>query len=218
MRYFFLVYAIIAVLVVGIFGFRGQKFSKPPFRIFPDMDEQDVLRSQKPDSFFANGQGARLPVVQTHPRGFNEDGLREIGGIPEYEFSGATGYYYTGQIGHYYGNGMPDELELTAKNAIPLIKRGQEVFTVNCSLCHGPSGDGQGITSAYGVPVAANPNAKLNAISPAIYPDGRLFDTITHGRGLMGAYGPNLSVRDRWAVIAYVHTLQAAKASQTKAQ
>lgn len=43
MRYFFLIYAIIAVLVVGIFGFRGEKFSKPPIRIFPDMDEQDVL-------------------------------------------------------------------------------------------------------------------------------------------------------------------------------
>ena len=32
MRYFFLAYALIALLVVGIFGFRGQKFSKPPIR------------------------------------------------------------------------------------------------------------------------------------------------------------------------------------------
>jgi mono/diheme cytochrome c family protein len=217
MRYFFLIYAIIAVLVVGIFGFRGQKFAKPPIRIFPDMKEQDVLLAQRPDAFFANGQGTRQPVTQTQPRGFNQDGLRELGGIPEYEFSGGTGYYYTGQIGDYFGNGMPEELKLSADNAAAFIKRGQEVFTINCALCHGPSGDGQGMTSAYGVPVAANPNAKLNAISPAIYPDGRIFNTITQGRGLMGAYGPNISVRDRWAVIAYVHTLQAAKASQPKA-
>lgn len=218
MRYFFLVYAIIAVLVVGIFGFRGQKFAKPPIWIFPDMDHQDVLRAQKPDAFFANGQGGRLPVVQTQPRGFNEDGLRELGGIPEPEFSGGSGYYYTGRIGDYFGNGMPDELKLTADNATPLIRRGQEVFTINCAPCHGTSGDGQGMTSAYGVPVAANPNAKLNALTPALYPDGRIFDTITHGKGLMGAYGPNISVRDRWAVIAYLHTLQAAKASQPKPQ
>jgi hypothetical protein len=33
----------------------------------------------------------------------------------------------------------------------------------------------------------------------------------------MGAYGPNISVRDRWAVISYVHTLQAAKASMPPA-
>ncbi|MCX6874180.1 MAG: cytochrome c [Verrucomicrobia bacterium] len=216
MRYFFLIYAIIAVLVVGIFGFRGQQFAKPPLRIFPDMDEQDVLRAQKPDAFFANGQGGRLPVPQTQPRGFNEDGLRELGGIPEYEFSGDTGYYYTGQIGDYFGNGMPEELALTADHATALIRRGQAVFTINCALCHGPSGDGQGITSTYGVPVAANPNAKLNSISPTIYPDGRIFNTITQGKGLMSAYGPNIPVRDRWAVIAYIHTLQAAKASQPK--
>lgn len=218
MRYFFLIYAIILVLVVGIFGFRGEKFTKPPLRIFPDMDEQDVLRAQKPDAFFADGQGARQPVGQTHPRGFNADGLREIGGIPEYEFGGGTGYYYTGHIGDYYANGMPEELQLTPENADDLIRRGQEVFTINCALCHGPSGNGQGITSTYGVPVAANPNARLNALTPDTYPDGRIFEVITKGKGMMGAYGPNLPVRDRWAVIAYLHTLQAAKAKQPAEQ
>ncbi|MCF7731092.1 MAG: cytochrome c [Akkermansiaceae bacterium] len=214
MRYFFLIYAIILVLVVGIFGFRGEKFTKPPLRIFPDMDEQDVLRAQQPDAFFADGQGARQPVVQTQPRGFNEDGLRELGGIPEYEFGGGTGYYYTGHVGDYYANGMPEELQLTPANADDLIRHGREVFTINCALCHGPSGNGQGITSTYGVPVAANPNAKLNALTPDTYPDGRIFEVITKGKGLMGAYGPNLPVRDRWAVIAYLHALQAAKAKQ----
>ena len=41
MRYFFLIYALIAVLVVGIGGFRGQHFTKPPIQVFPDMDNQD---------------------------------------------------------------------------------------------------------------------------------------------------------------------------------
>jgi hypothetical protein len=60
MRYFFLVYALIALLVVGIFGARGQKFSKPPVRIFPDMDEQDKIRAQKPDAFFADGHAVSM--------------------------------------------------------------------------------------------------------------------------------------------------------------
>ena len=55
MRYVFLAYAIIALLVVGIFGIRGQKFSQPPVRIFPDMDEQDKLKAQQPSAFFADG-------------------------------------------------------------------------------------------------------------------------------------------------------------------
>jgi mono/diheme cytochrome c family protein len=213
MRYFFLAYALIALLVVGIFGLRGQKFSKPPVRIFPDMDEQDKLKAQKPDPFFADGHGGRLPITQTQPRGFNSEGAKVIGGIPEYEFGGQTGYYYTGHVGDYYGNGMPEELGLTPENSTELILRGKERYGIYCAVCHGASGDGNGITANYGVPVAANPNAKLNAISPDVYPDGRLFETLTNGRGLMSGYGYNIPVRDRWAIIAYIHTLQAAKAS-----
>ena len=218
MRYFFLAYLLVALIVVGIFGFRGQKFSKPPIRIFPDMKEQDKLRAQKPDAFFADGHGGRLPVTQTQPRGFNPEGAKVIGGIPEYEFGGLGGYYYTGHMGDYYGNGMPEELSLTEQTAAELIRRGRERFDVSCAVCHGPSGDGQGITSAYGVPVNTNPNAKLNSHAPGFYPDGRMFNTITNGMGRMSGYGYNIPVRDRWAIIAYVHTLQAAKASATPAR
>ena len=216
MRYFFLAYALIALLVVGLLGFRGQKFSKPPVQVFPDMDNQDKLKAQRAEPFFADGKGARLPVQETQPRGFNESGAREIGNIPEYEFGGMTGYYYRGHIGDYYGTGMPEELELTAANANELILRGKERYGIYCAICHGSSGDGQGITGQYGVPGIANfhlPNFK-----PDAYPDGRMFEVITLGKGMMGAYGYNIPIRDRWAIIAYVRTLQAAKEAQPAAQ
>ncbi|MGD7652348.1 MAG: c-type cytochrome [Verrucomicrobiales bacterium] len=211
MRYFFLAYALVALLVVGIFGVRGQKFSKPPVRIFPDMDEQDKLRAQKPDAFFADGQGGRLPVTGTQPLGFNPDGKRVIGGIPEYEFGGGSGYYFTGQIGDYYGTGMPEELELTTENAEQLLLRGKERFGIYCTACHGSSGDGLGITSFYGVPGIAN--LQLATFHAETYPDGRMFETITNGKGMMSGYGYNIPVRDRWAIIAYVRALQTAKKS-----
>lgn len=216
MRYFFLTYALIALMVVGIFGLRGQKFSKPPVRIFPDMDEQDKLKPQKPDAFFADGLGARLPVAETQPRGFNDGGLREIGGIPEYEFGGQPGYYYSGHVGDYFGTGMPEELALTEESAAGLLRRGQERYGIYCAVCHGASGDGQGITGQYGVPGIAN--FHLDNFKSATYPDGRLYDVITNGKGMMGAYGYNIPVRDRWAIIAYVRALQIAKDAQTTAQ
>ncbi len=215
MRYFFLAFALIALLVVGIFGFHGQKFSKPPMQIFPDMDDQDKVKAQKPDPFFADGHGSRLPVGQTQPRGFNEAGERVIGGIPEYEFGGQTGYYYSGHVGDYYGTGMPSELELTEDSASALIHRGKERFGIYCAVCHGKSGDGLGMTSQYGVPGIAN--FHLDNFKAAAYPDGRMFETITNGKGQMGAYGYNIAVRDRWAIIAYIRTLQTAKETQTKA-
>ena len=38
--------------------------------------------------------------------------------------------------------------------------------------------------------------------------DGEIFNTVTHGKGTMGAAGPILPVADRWAVIAYLRALQ----------
>jgi hypothetical protein len=39
-------------------------------------------------------------------------------------------------------------------------------------------------------------------------PDGELFYVITNGRNLMGPYGANVVVEDRWAIIAYLRALQ----------
>ncbi|QTN30808.1 cytochrome c [Akkermansiaceae bacterium] len=209
MRYFFLTYALIAVLIVGIGGFRGQHFSKPPVQVFPDMDNQDKLKAQAPSTFFADRQGGRLPVSETQPLGFNEEGAREIGGIPELEFGGGTGYYYSGHVGDYYGAGMPEELELNPEKAEELIRRGEERYGIYCAVCHGSSGDGQGVTGRYGVPGIANFHEIR--FKPDGYPDGRMFEVITLGKGMMSGYGANIPVRDRWAIIAYVRTLQAAK-------
>ena len=38
--------------------------------------------------------------------------------------------------------------------------------------------------------------------------DGEIFNTITNGKNTMMAYGPNIIVPDRWAIIAYLRALQ----------
>ena len=38
--------------------------------------------------------------------------------------------------------------------------------------------------------------------------DGEIFNTITTGKNTMLAYGPNIVVADRWAIIAYLRALQ----------
>lgn len=209
MKYFFIAYAIIAALFIGLMPMRGAKSPNTPIWLLPDMDNQDKLKPQKPDPFFADGQGARLPVHGTQALGFNAEGVAEIGGIPEYEFGGGTGYYATGGVEGYFANGMPEELGLNAENVGAFLKRGEESFNINCAICHGKSGDGQGITGQFGVPGIAN--LTQDTYAQAAYPDGRLFYVITNGKGNMGAYKHNVSLRDRWAIVAYVRAMQFAR-------
>jgi mono/diheme cytochrome c family protein len=208
-KYFFLAYAIIAALFIGLMPMRGGKSPDAPIRLFPDMDEQDKLKAQKPSDFFADGQGARQPVHGTQALGLNPQGVKEIGGIPELEFGGGTGHLATGGIDGYYANGMPEELGLTAENVGAFLKRGQESFDINCAICHGKSGDGQGITGQFGVPGIAN--LTQDTYAAAVYPDGRLFAVISDGKGNMSGYKHNIALRDRWAIVAYVRALQVAR-------
>jgi mono/diheme cytochrome c family protein len=209
MRYFFLAYAIIVVMVVGYLGVPGAQTSRRPLEIFPDMDRQDKVKAQAHEGFFADNQGDRLPVAGTAPRGYSTaETVAVEGGMSEPEFSpGRTSYHATGAIGEFFGTGMPEELGLTAENVGAFLRRGQERYAVSCLPCHGASGDGQGTVAQLGVPGVAN---LMNMVS-ATYPDGRMFEVITHGKGLMAPYGYNIAVDDRWAIIAYIRALQTAR-------
>lgn len=207
MKYFFLAYALIAILVVSIGGFRGDKFAHTPIEVFPDMDRQDVVKAQNESFFFEDGLGARQPVEGTLPYGFDTDG--ESTG--ESLFSTGDNYFSTGAIDEFYANGMPSELELNDDNIRAFLLEGKEGFEINCTICHGEAGNGQGMAAKYGVPAVANLRAEN--FFQDVYPDGKLYHVITHGKGQMGAYKHNLTLRERWAVVAYVRALQLASAA-----
>jgi len=208
MRYLFLVMILGAILVVGMFGFRGHKFSDTPVEIFPDMDRQDRVNAQSKSDFFADGVGAREPVAGVLPMGFSipenpvQDGDPILDG-----FSLPGSYFNSGRIGEHYGDGMPDGLIVDEA----LLSRGQERFGIYCAICHGASGDGEGTLANFGnmrpvanlhMPQFADPS------NPQYRPDGEMFEIITMGRARMGAYGGAIPAADRWAIIAYVRALQ----------
>jgi mono/diheme cytochrome c family protein len=200
MRYFFLAFTLIIVLVISFFGFRGQKFSGTPLRMFPDMDDQDKVKTQTTSGFFADGISARKPVDGTVPRGFELDGSGP-------SFGNSTTYLDTGILGAAYGDGMPKALGLNADNTEAFLRHGEERYKISCMPCHGESGNGKGTAAVIGkFSVAALENFPRNE-----YPDGQMFETITKGKGLMGGYGYNIPVKDRWAIIAYVRALQTAR-------
>ncbi|MGI8605253.1 MAG: c-type cytochrome [Verrucomicrobiales bacterium] len=214
LRYFFFAFFMICLLVVGWAGFRGSKTTSPPIIVFPDMDEQPKVKYQTGSEFFADGRGARRPVVGTVPMGLDMPAATgtETDKNANLAFSVGSDYYHTGRFGDFWGDGMPEQVAVDEA----LIRRGGERYGIYCTPCHGHSGDGQGITAKYGIPTAAG-NFHLPPLAdpkdPTYRTDGNIFSTITYGKGQMGPYGAMIPVQDRWAIIAYVRTLQFAKLS-----
>lgn len=217
MRYFFLAFFLLSVTVVGLAGFRGDKFTKPPIEIIDDMAHQGKVKPQSSNYFFADGQGARQPVVATVPMGASlPDKLAAEGYRDPYGFSaGSSDYYNTGKMenGTFWGDGFPEGVEVNEA----FVRRGQQVYEIHCFICHGKSGNGKGVLAlrqdtpkaAYGIANIANFTAEMftDKANAAYKPAGSVFNTITHGQGLMGRYGDKINVPDRWAVIAYLRTL-----------
>jgi mono/diheme cytochrome c family protein len=218
MRYFFLALLLAACTVVGIAGFRGEKFSHTPIELFPDMDHQAKVKPQGSNYFFADGNGSRLPVAGSVPMGLSVADKTAASGYvdPEgYSVGHGSSFYNTGTLddGKAYGDGFPDEVKVDEA----FIRQGKITYDVNCAVCHGKSGNGKGVLSirtdtpkaAYGIANIANfyDAAFTDPTNAAYKPNGRIFHVITHGQGLMGRYGNNINVKDRWAVIAYLRTL-----------
>jgi len=103
-------------------------------------------------------------------------------------------------------NGEP--LPVYAK-AIPipvtrkLLDLGRKRYDITCGTCHGPLGDGDSIVARQ---MALRPPPSLHRYIDK--PSGYFFEVATKGFGLMASYAAELTVEERWAVVAYIRALQ----------
>jgi mono/diheme cytochrome c family protein len=167
---------------------RGCTSSRPPIHLNPSMDDQPKVRAQSASTFFFNGASMREPVP----------GTVAIDGLKENE------PFFTGK--------GPDG-QFIATNPVPVdetvMARGRERYRIYCQPCHDARGDGKGILFQRGnVPTASFHQEKIQQ-----YQDGRIFDVITNGFGLMAGYRWPIAPADRWAIVAYVRELQRTRAA-----
>ncbi len=172
--------ALAVVAACAVAGY-ATYWSMKLFPVLPPMVhmlQQPRLDPQAPSAFFRDGRGMRMPVEGTVARGY----------LP-----------YTIQTDA-EADGLVNPLPRTQD----VLRQGQRVYANRCSVCHGASGDGVStLTAAYG-----GKPANLVAGNVPAYTDGRIFHTITVGKGAMPAYAAEVPVDDRWAVIHYVRALQ----------
>ncbi len=208
LRGFLLLSLLFTIAIVAIFGFRGEKSRGSPIEVFPDMVRQMKVRAQAPSNFFADGRGSRMPINGTVPIGYEMPKPETIATPatavavppthPRVAFSSGSDYYESGKMGTNWGTGIP--VEVTPQ----LMQRGRERFNITCAMCHGATAAGNGITKQYGLTtVVTLQDDRIRKMA-----DGEIFNTITNGKNTMMAYGPIITVNDRWAIIAYLRALQ----------
>ncbi len=202
MRYFYLIFFLTCVTVLGLAGFRGSKSRQPPIELFSDMVRMNKVRPQTPGEFFADGRSSRVRPEGTVERSlpYEVNGqMVLIAGKPVYPYEEAP--MNTGRITGTTNFIETGPLAMTRQ----LLDRGQERYQIYCLPCHGPAGDGKGITGKYGMISMAD----FHAQRLVEMKDGEIFNTMSVGKlPLMPAYGALIPVEDRWAIISYIRALQ----------
>jgi len=183
--------SLVLIALLGLVGCRGMQSDAPPVHPNLNMDFDQSFKPQSANPLFADGMAMRQPVPGTVKR----MGLRTTENASFYLGRDAAGAY------------VPTApMEVT----VEVLERGQERYEIYCAVCHGSTGDGQGVIMAgnggqgYGyTPAPTYHTDRLRAIE-----DGYLYDVIANGIRTMPSYGHQVPVPDRWAIVAYIRALQ----------
>ncbi len=93
-------------------------------------------------------------------------------------------------------------------NPVPMsdssLLNGRKYYQINCAVCHGDRGAGDGSATRFGMPGISIVTDMTRGRS-----DGYIFGMIRNGRGLMPPYN-RIEDADRWDVVNYISGLQGA--------
>jgi mono/diheme cytochrome c family protein len=107
---------------------------------------------------------------------------------------------------------------LTSLDESTLVE-AERLYLVNCGICHGTKLDGNGPLYKGGDgPFPAKPATLVGDAKYEAMPEGQMYYSVTYGKNKMGSYASQLDTKQRWMVITYIKTKQAAsKASAAPA-
>jgi len=167
---------------------------KPLFDIRKAMYDQPKFEPLEKTDFFGDSRSARPLIEGTVAQGQLRldahlyEGLELVDG----EYRSAQSYPF----------------EITVED----LERGQEMYNIHCSVCHGLSGHGNGMVVQRGYKQA--PSYHRDVLRQA--PPGYFYGVIMNGYGQMMPYYHQIPVEDRWRIIAYIKTLQRSQFAQVE--
>jgi mono/diheme cytochrome c family protein len=178
----------LALCSVALVACRGNRSELPPVHLQQNMDFQQRFDPQERNPLFQDGRAMREPVAGTVAIGFLKDD------------------------DHLWrGRGIDGRLVDTLPAAHPLtdklLARGQQRYGIYCAPCHGDTGNGNGVVTRRGGGFKVQPKS-LHEERLRAMPLGYFYKVMTEGQGTMLSYASQVPVEDRWAITAWVRTLQ----------
>ena len=173
-----------------------------------DMQDQPRYKAYRQSDFFRDGKAMRDLPEGTVARGYLKDNKAFYTGKVDNPDPNAVAQSTTDASGNTIMTSFPNMIdEFPVPVTKSLIDRGQERYNIYCIVCHGPVGAGDGMIVRRGFikPPTYHDDRLRNA------PVGHFFDVITNGFGRMNPYGHMIPTADRWAIVAYIRTLQASQ-------
>jgi mono/diheme cytochrome c family protein len=180
--------ALVVVALGSLTACRGTRSEDPPVHLQQNMDFQERGDPQEFNGFFADGRVMRKPPEGTVAVGLLKD----------------DDHLYRGRnLDGTLADALPPSIKLDDK----LLTRGETRYNIFCAPCHGQTGRGDGPVTRRGGGMQPPPaNLHLARLRPE--PLGYFFNVISNGKGKMRSYKAQIPVEDRWAISAWVRTLQ----------
>jgi mono/diheme cytochrome c family protein len=188
----------------------GSDVKKPGTIYMPDMtysNAYETYAASEVKTPEGHNMSALLPVKGTIPRGWipNDEKVKTNA-----EF--LMGYMAKNHFTHDMAKWQEeyDRAAVSIKNPLEAteanLAEGKRLYEINCKVCHGEKGDGNGqiveLPDGSDGPYTARPpkySDRLKQIN-----DGNIFYSVSYGKGQMGGYGFQMSVNERWQVIQYI--------------
>jgi len=170
-----------------------------------DMQDQPRYKAYKESTFFLDNRASRDLPDGTVARGKLKENKAFYTGKVDNPNPNAQVQTTTDASGNTLVSSFPNDIdEFPIPVTKELVDRGQERFNIYCIVCHGPTGNGDGMIVRRGFPKP--PTYHDDRLRNA--PVGHFFDVITNGWGKMNSYAYQVPPADRWAIVAYIRALQ----------
>lgn len=190
--------SVIASLLLVVVGMSCNQIRRKPGTIYmPDMTYSRAYETYAPtDNLDSEGiHYDRMPVEGTVKRG---EMLPFP--LPKDKIGDTTNYVAAKKIAN-----PLDSLDDTQ------LKEAERLYLVNCGICHGQKLDGNGpLYNGGNGPFAAAPRNLVSDPITVNMPPGQMFYSVTYGKNMMGSYASQLSTRQRWMIIYFIKSKQAA--------